>query len=70
MEVLETYDLNNHITKATRNGKKLYTISFPIFQQTKFFIQMYYRVRQSMITTHPISLQTCLLTNSRQDTNT
>ena len=23
IEVLETYDLNNHITKATRNGKKL-----------------------------------------------
>ena len=70
IEVLETYDLNNHILKATRIGKKLIDHIISNIQQTKFFIQMYYRVRQSVITTHPISLQTCLLINSRQDTNT
>ena len=55
IEVLETYGLNNHITKATPIGKKL--IDHIISDIPALLCPT-------------ISDQTCLLTNSRQDTNT
>ena len=46
IDVPENYDLNNHITKATRNGNKFLNHIISNIQQTRFLIQIYYDVRQ------------------------
>ena len=45
IEILETYDLNNHTTKAPRIGKKLINHIISNTQPKEFFIEMYYLVQ-------------------------
>ena len=70
IEVLQTYDLKNCISKATRIGKKLIDHIISNIPANKI---LHLDVLPCpTISDHdaPASSQTCLLTNSRQDTNT
>ena len=69
-EVLETYDLNNHVSKATRSGKKLIDHIISNIPANKILHSDVLPCPTISDHDAPISLQTCLLRNSRQDTNT
>ena len=52
--IQETYDLSNHITNATQELEKKLIDRIIFNIPGNIFMQIFYRVQKSMITTHPI----------------